>query len=419
MGGDTGAGDAVVTVLVLTRPENRDLASVRSRLTEVLLGVEAEVLYVVDAPTSAPERLWSTALDAAGALRAAAEPRLGRQSASGDDWVVVIDPHRHHAPGLVARLLRTGRRTRADLVLPQDSHARGATGPRAETSDPLTASGVDRLAGTLVPTRWLSQGSQDLGGVFAVRRSSVDAGRASRRTTDPQRPPRPTRVAYSYLPESRSLDELRRTPRRGAKTGRRLATDDAAPSSRTATALATPLGRALGFALAGGTGIVVNSAALALFVEVVGLPLAASAACATQVSTLWNFLLIDRAVYRGRSEGNALLRFLGFALVNNLVLLLRLPLLAWLVDGVGLPYLVSNVVTLVAAFLVRFLISDRFLFRTRSSSNDAHPREALADGRDGRHRSRRFRPPTGGRAQARAARRARHRSSRRGDPVAA
>jgi len=417
MGGETRAGDDVVTVLVLTHPQTRDLADVRSRLAEVLRGVEAEVLYVVDAPQSSPERLWSTALDAAGALRSAAPRRTSRQSGPGDDWVVVIDPHRHHAPGMVARLLRTGRRTRADLVLPHDDAVSTVrAGSSARRSRPSTS--VDRLAASLVPSRWLTHGSRDIGGVFAVRRTCVAPGRASRRGADRPAPRPTTRVAFSYAPDIRTVDELRRTPRRGAKTGRRLAQDEQA-DGRTRTALASPLGRALGFAIAGGTGIVVNSAALALFFEVVGLPLAVSAACATQVSTLWNFLLIDRAVYRGRSEGNAFLRFLGFALINNLVLLLRLPLLTWLVDRVGLAYLVANVVTLAAAFLVRFLISDRYLFRTRSSHHDAHPREALVLSSDGRHRSRRFPARGGGSATARAARRARHRSSRRRVTVAA
>jgi len=191
-------------------------------------------------------------------------------------------------------------------------------------------------------------------------------------------PSRTTRAAVSR----RTADP----PRRTTSTGRAAQRGPRARVSRAAGRARPAFARVAGFALAGVTGLAVNSAALWAFVDLLHVPLLVAAMLATQVSTTWNFLLIDRFVYSGPRQRSAWSRFLGFAAVNNVVLLLRLPLLAWFVHTLGMGYLWANVVTLLIAFTVRYLISDRYLFRTRSP-HDAHAREATAAGvADGRHR---------------------------------
>jgi dolichol-phosphate mannosyltransferase len=53
--------------------------------------------------------------------------------------------------------------------------------------------------------------------------------------------------------------------------------------------------------------------------------------------------------------------------MGNADLVLRIPLLAVLVDGVHLGVLVANLVTLVTSFIVRFLISDKVIYRSKPS----------------------------------------------------
>jgi putative flippase GtrA len=120
-------------------------------------------------------------------------------------------------------------------------------------------------------------------------------------------------------------------------------------------------------AAVGATGIAVNSAALWFFVSVLQVQLLLGAALATPVSTLWNYVLSDRLVFKGPKSKSGLQRLLGFALVNNVVLLARLPFLSLLVHGLGVGYLLSNIITLVAAFGVRYLVSDRYLFQSGES----------------------------------------------------
>jgi putative flippase GtrA len=121
------------------------------------------------------------------------------------------------------------------------------------------------------------------------------------------------------------------------------------------------LARAAAFGTIGLSGVAVNTAALWLLYTTVGLHHLLAAALATQASTTWNFLLVETLVYRGRGNGSRAGRALRFFLMNNLLLLARLPVLQVLIWA-GLPVLTANAITLVGLFLVRFLLSDRVIY---------------------------------------------------------
>jgi putative flippase GtrA len=128
-------------------------------------------------------------------------------------------------------------------------------------------------------------------------------------------------------------------------------------------AKARPTGRVhrLGrFGLVGLTGIGVNEAALALLVGGFHLPYLAGYLLATQFSTLWNFLWIEKWAFKSISPTNRRsLRFASLLLVNNVANLLTAPLFLLLTIGLGLNYLVSNILTLAVIFVLRFLFAER------------------------------------------------------------
>lgn len=123
--------------------------------------------------------------------------------------------------------------------------------------------------------------------------------------------------------------------------------------------------RAVGFAAVGASGIFVNSLALWLLADPSALALnyVLGAVLATQVSTTWNFLLVERFVYTGEKRRHVLHRYALFSATNNLVLLARVPVLALLVSAMGVNYLVANVITLGLSFILRFATSDRLIYR--------------------------------------------------------
>jgi putative flippase GtrA len=117
------------------------------------------------------------------------------------------------------------------------------------------------------------------------------------------------------------------------------------------------------FLVVGGSGLIVNQVLLALFTELFGLHYLISAVIATQGSTGWNFILTDIWVFHDRTaRRSALARFIQSALMNNLLLLGRGPLLVLLTAGLGIHYLTSNLITLVALFALRFAVSDRWIW---------------------------------------------------------
>jgi len=128
---------------------------------------------------------------------------------------------------------------------------------------------------------------------------------------------------------------------------------------------------ALGFGLVGVSGMFVNQALFWFFHDVMSFWISWAAIAATQGSTIWNFVLIDRVVYRGRSSGSRWYqRFAKSWATNTASLLLRVPLLLLLTHAVGLNPHWANFLTLLVLFVLRFWISDRYIWGSRKREAD-------------------------------------------------
>jgi putative flippase GtrA len=115
------------------------------------------------------------------------------------------------------------------------------------------------------------------------------------------------------------------------------------------------------FGLVGMTGLLVNQAVLWAITDIVGLHYLLSAVVATQASTIWNFALTERWVFRASRSGRAW-RFMWFVGINNVWLAARTPLLFALTDWVGVHYLISNIVALTFSMLARFFVADSWIW---------------------------------------------------------
>jgi dolichol-phosphate mannosyltransferase len=127
------------------------------------------------------------------------------------------------------------------------------------------------------------------------------------------------------------------------------------------------------FAVVGASGLVINQAVLWSAVAIGHLNYVVGAILATQGSTTWNFLLIERWVFPERKARSGRLRYLAFSGVNNLTLLLRIPMLAVLVSLLHVHYLASNAMTLVVLFVARFIVSDRLIWRVPAKAPATPP----------------------------------------------
>jgi dolichol-phosphate mannosyltransferase len=121
----------------------------------------------------------------------------------------------------------------------------------------------------------------------------------------------------------------------------------------------------LAFGTVGLSGFVPNLLVLWLLTSAAGMHYAIASVLSTQVAIVWNFLLLDLFVFTGKHRWGLHGRFGSFLVVNNLDLLLRVPLLTLLVERFGFGILTGTAVALVAAFGFRFLVTDRLVYLAR------------------------------------------------------
>jgi dolichol-phosphate mannosyltransferase len=118
------------------------------------------------------------------------------------------------------------------------------------------------------------------------------------------------------------------------------------------------------FLVVGVTTLFINSLLLAFWTEVAGIYYLISAALATQGATVCGFCMTEFWVFpERRSRRGRIPRFVKFLLMNNVVLALRGPLLYVLTSGLGLHYLVSNVISVGVLTLIRYALADTWIWR--------------------------------------------------------
>ncbi|MDT4932599.1 MAG: hypothetical protein QOK11_491 [Pseudonocardiales bacterium] len=375
--------DTVMTVVIPTRNEAGNIAPLVRRLDECLGESPAEILFVDDSDDDTPERITEVARASVRTVRLLHRPSgqrcgglgsavLSGLRASRSTWAVVMDGDLQHPPELVPTLVRTGESAAADLVVASRYTGAGEAKGLDSAVRVLVSSGTTRLAKATFPRR-LSGCSDPMSGFFAVRLSSLELDRLRPNGFKIlleilARSPRLKIAEAPFTFAERHSGESKASWREGMLFARRLC------SLRIATVFGGRGGleagarrgglaaRVGGFAGVGLSGVAVNSVALWALVEMFHAPLLLAAAIATQASTAWNFLLTDQFVFAGPKARRPWPRFAGFAVLNNALLLGRLPLLAWLVHSAGMGYVLANVVTLIAAFTARFILSDRYLF---------------------------------------------------------
>jgi dolichol-phosphate mannosyltransferase len=149
-------------------------------------------------------------------------------------------------------------------------------------------------------------------------------------------------------------------------------------------ALARPsfaAGRATRFALVGLSGIAVNQLALFVGADWLGIHYLVAAVVATQVSTTWNFFGTDRWAFAGRTAHHRpWYRYAAYLGLNNATLIVRVPALWLLADGLGMNYLWANLLTLVALFAARYVVGETWIWRSRDGGAIAHSKPTNGGG---------------------------------------
>jgi putative flippase GtrA len=386
-----------LTVIVPTRDE-QSIVGLLARLGPAIAPLSAELIVVDDSDDGTPEILAAQARTCPVQVRLLHRPPgcrkgglsgaviAGARHARGD-WVLVMDTGQQHPPETPAVLASAAMRHDCDIVV-GTRYADGRSAADGLGAGRVLASSVaTRLVKDVFPRR-LAMVSDPLSGLFAFRRASVDLDRLRPAgfkllleilVRNPVA--RVAEVAYRVEPRAGSNPSprqvaafLRHLARlRAGRLAGQLRERPVTGSERIGQAT-----RFVSFGMIGATGIVVNSAALWFFYHTLGLNHLIGASLATQVSTAWNFALVDTVVYRNRAYGTRASRAVKFFVMNNVLLLARLPVFQYLIDR-GLHILIANAITLALLFIARFALSDRAIFASAAHGPRRDPVRVLVD----------------------------------------
>ncbi|MGH8962399.1 MAG: glycosyltransferase [Jatrophihabitantaceae bacterium] len=368
-------GAPTISVIVPTRNEVDNVAVLVRRLDLALGETAAEILFVDDSDDETPARIQELAAASARPIRLVHRDPDDRSGGLGSavvvglractgEWAVVMDGDLQHPPEIVPALVAAGRSAGADVVVASRYVDVGSAAGLGSALRSAVSGGATRLAKAAFPRR-LGACTDPMSGFFAVRpaRLELDLLRPDGFKILLEilaRSPQLRICEHPFIFGERHGGQSKASWREGVLFLRRLL------GLRVATLLGARGSALFGFLAVGLSGVAVNSLALAALITWLHSPLLLAATVATQASTLWNFLLSDRLVFRGPKRRSAGVRYLGFWTVNNVALLGRLPLLSVLVHQVGMDYLPANALTIAAAFAVRFVVSDRYLFARRN-----------------------------------------------------
>jgi glycosyltransferase involved in cell wall biosynthesis len=369
-----------LTVVAPTRNERAVIGDFIAGLDDALSGIHAELIVVDDSDDDTPAvvaaRGSGLALDVAIIHREPGERDGGLGgavvagiAAARAPWVCVMDADLQHPPATIAALRAQAEAAQSDLVVAsrfrEGGSIAGLSAVRRLVSFLLVA-----LARLAFPSR-LRDVTDPLTGFFLVRRDSLDLAAL-----------RPN--GFKIL-----LEILVRSPRLAVSEipfqfGIRPAGESKASVREVSRYLALVWRLRLGtigarfgrFGLVGLSGIAVNSLALVAFRGGAGFSVLAAALLATQCSSVWNFVLTERFVFRGASARRSLgARAAAFLAMNNLAFLVRGPLLLALTGIGGLHYVLANVISLCALTVARFALADRWIWgpaRATSALYDIH-----------------------------------------------
>jgi dolichol-phosphate mannosyltransferase len=362
-----------VTVVVPTYNEAPNVAQLVSRVAEAAKGFDVDILFVDDSTDDTPDVIRSVAVTAkvpvrlihrenpTGGLSGAVAAGL---EAAASDVCVVMDGDLQHPPEDIARLVARYVAGGVDVVVASRYTEDGTAGGLADRSRVLVSRGSTIVTKAMFPIR-LREVSDPMTGFFLVDRRAIDLS---------QLHPRGFKILLEIL--ARKTLRVAEIPFSFAD---RFAGDSKASFAQGLNFLtqltALRFGKMSMFAMIGALGAVANVAIVWLLSHM-GVNDLAAMIIAAETTILANFLLQERFVFQDmRDEASGIFSRFGKSFAfNNVELLVRIPITALLISSWHVSVAIATALTLVAAFVVRFLFHSLVVYAPkRASARTAAP----------------------------------------------
>jgi putative flippase GtrA len=366
-----------VSVVVPTRNEAGNVDALLDRLASLPSDTICEVVFVDDSDDETPQvvaraahtRAFDVRLvhreppERTGGLAGAVVAGIRRASAG---WVAVMDGDLQHPPEAVGTMLATATARDADIVV-ATRYADGGDHDGLGRFRTGLSRGSTLAAKAMFP-RTLAGVSDPMSGFFLVRRDAIDC-----RALRPRgfkilleillRHPRLMCAETPYEFEARAWGQTKASLRQGLAFAEQLLDI----RLQRVVSRPGPTRRIGKFALIGLSGAIVNEAVLALLVETHASGYIVAAVVATQFATLWNFVLLQRHVFDDAKRGPLVPRLAGFFALANALFAVSLPMLAFLVSGLGVNYAIANLFVIGVQFALRLVVSDRIIWARKNA----------------------------------------------------
>ncbi len=368
-----------LSIIVPTFNEAPNVAELIRRVCAAVDGIESELIFVDDS-TDDTRRVIEDAAPGASIpvrliSREVAEGGLGGAVLEGikaarADLCIVMDGDLQHPPEEIAELFARLSRGDVDVVVASRYAGGGAATGLADRVRVAVSRMSTAVTKAMFPLR-LKDVSDPMTGFFALDRRCIDV--------DGLRP-----RGFKIL-----LEMLARKSLRVSEVPFTFAVRHAGDSKASfrqglhflAQLTALRFGKMSLFAIIGGLGAVANLG-IVWALTALGMHYLPAAVIAAETTIIGNFLLQERFVFRdmtGEASG-VWSRFAKSFTFNNVELLVRIPLVAFMVNTGHLTAVVATAITLVLAFVVRFVFHSLVVYAPRrTTSKKSVVREAIED----------------------------------------
>ncbi|MCF7798811.1 glycosyltransferase family 2 protein [Candidatus Woesearchaeota archaeon] len=125
-------------------------------------------------------------------------------------------------------------------------------------------------------------------------------------------------------------------------------------------------GKFFKFCVVGGSGVIVNMSLLYTLTEFGGLYYLLSAAIAIEISIITNFLLNNFWTWKKQNTKHSFWqKMLRFNLVSLIALIVNMGLLFAFTELIGLWYIISNLMGILAATIINYALNDKWTFQEK------------------------------------------------------
>jgi dolichol-phosphate mannosyltransferase len=361
---------------VPTYNEAPNVGELVRRVTAAVSGIDAEIIFVDDSIDDTPEVIRTIALDAALPVRLIhRDQRTGGLGgavvegfrAADADLCLVMDGDLQHPPEKIPEMLERFAQGDVDVVVASRYAGGGTSHGLADRSRVLVSKASTAVTKAMFPVR-LRDVTDPMTGFFLISRAAVDLDGLRPRGFKilleilVRRTFRVAEVPFHFA--DRHAGESKASLRQGVHFLTQLA--------------ALRFGKMSLFAVIGGLGAIANIAIVALL-SGLGVDYIVAAVIAAEATIIGNFVLLERFVFadmRGQASG-VWTRFAKSFAFNNAEAVIRIPIVALMVETGHISVVVATAVTLVVAFVVRFVFHSLVVYAPRKAGAPSSMRGAL------------------------------------------